>query len=105
MGLGAGVGVSQSDGSLGGIAAGLTVGAIAGKAIGIGRSRLAEKAEEGVMRKVAEILLSTDRKALAGAAKQISKSRAMQKALDKIMDTLERSGQVTAIQQTTTPNK
>lgn len=90
MGLGAGGGY-------------MATGDFTGAAIGAGLAKGARfagaKADENVMRKVADILLSGDRKALAGAAKQVSKSKSMQRALDALMDRVEGSTNIIGSQQ------
>jgi hypothetical protein len=96
LGLGAGIGGYQ-----GGLE-GAIIGGAAGVALGKGRAFAIEKAEQEVMRKIANILLSSDRAALAPAAKQIANSARMRDALDRVLVKIENNARTATVQQATT---
>lgn len=92
MGLGAGGGY---------LTTGDFAGIMTGAALARGTGYIANKAEERVMREVAKILISGDRKLLAPAAKKALKSIQMQKGIDRMMDLLEGAARTAGAEQGT----
>lgn len=92
LGLGAGGGY---------LTTGDLTGALAGAALTKGARFVGNKAEERVMREVAKILISGDRKLLAPAAKKALKSIQLQKGIDRMMDLLEGAARTTGAEQGT----
>lgn len=90
LGLGAGAGYTYS---------GDMTGAITGAMLAKGARMAGARAEEKVMRRVADMLLSSDPNALKKAYTMVSKSEASKKALTAIQDYVENAVRSSGIQQ------